>query len=57
VINSEYEVLVLAGVLLVSQPQFDDFEWKVDLPLNHQIQTDAHPQTTETEANKVILNA
>lgn len=52
-ISSESEVLELAWVLLVSQPQFDDFEWNVDLPLKLQVQTDQHPRTTELEENQI----
>jgi len=42
VINSESEVLALTKALLAAQPQFDDFELNVDLPLKLQVQTNQH---------------
>lgn len=52
-INSESEVLVLTKVLLASQPQSDDFEWNVDLPLELQVQTNQHYLTTDLEVNHI----
>jgi hypothetical protein len=54
--SSEPEALVLACVLLVSQPQFDDFEWNVDLPLKPQVWTDQHSQTTDLEVEQIHFN-
>lgn len=53
VINSESEVLVLTKVLLASQPQFDDFELNVDLPLKLQVQTNQHYLTTDLEVHHI----
>jgi len=53
VINSESEVLVLTKVLLAAQPQFDDFELNVDLPLKLQVQTNQHYLTTDLEVHDI----
>jgi hypothetical protein len=39
--------------LLASQPQFDDFEWNVDLPPKPQVWSDQHSQTTELEVVQI----
>jgi len=53
VINSESEVLVLTKVLLAAQPQFDDFELNVDLPLKLQVQTNQHYLTTDLKVHHI----
>lgn len=53
VINSESEVLVLTKVFLAAQPQFDDFELNVDLPLKLRVQTNQHYLTTDLEQHHI----
>lgn len=44
---------MLIIVLLAAQPQFDDFELNVDLPLKLQVQTNQHYLTTDLEVHHI----